>query len=57
MEDGWAAVLRHNGAPVAAATLNVFGEDHARLQVMRLCLWHRCTRSMRAFLCLWKECL
>lgn len=34
LEDGWAVLLRHNNAPASAATLNVFADDHARIQVL-----------------------
>jgi len=34
LEDGWAVLLRHNDMPASAATLNVFADDHARIQAI-----------------------
>lgn len=33
LENGWAALLTHQGRPVCGATFDVCGVDHARLQV------------------------
>lgn len=55
LEDGYAAVLRHNGIPVAAASFHVFGPDHARIQVGFLVAW---LAVMSGIDCLgWMACL
>jgi len=33
LEDGWAVLLKHKNEPASAASLNVFANDHARIQV------------------------